>query len=70
VLFSESAARAIVAVSPANAAAFEKLASDRGVPQARIGVTGGPSLEIDGQFSVDVEELRATSSAVLSGLFD
>jgi phosphoribosylformylglycinamidine synthase len=69
-LFSESSARAVVAVSPANTTAFEKLASDHGVPLSRIGVTGGGSLEVDGQFSVDVEELRATSSSVLSGLFD
>jgi phosphoribosylformylglycinamidine synthase len=69
-LFSESAARAIVAVSPQNTAAFEKLASDHAVPLARIGVTGGDSLQFDGQFSIGVEELRATSSAVLSGFFD
>jgi phosphoribosylformylglycinamidine synthase len=69
-LFSESSARAVVAVLPTNAAAFEKLASDRGVPLSRIGVTGGASMEVDGQFSVDVEELRATSSRVFSGFFD
>ncbi|HET9187314.1 MAG TPA: AIR synthase related protein, partial [Acidothermaceae bacterium] len=69
-LFSESSARAVVAVSPSNAAAFEKLAADHGVPLARIGVTGGDSLEVDGLFAVGVDELRATSSAVLSGLFD
>ena len=69
-LFSESSARAVVAVSPSNAAAFEKLAADHGVPLARIGVTGGESLEVDGLFAVSVDELRAASSAVLSGLFD
>ncbi len=69
-LFSESSARAVVAVSPANAAAFERLASESGVPLARVGVTGGDVLDIDGQFSVSVEELRAASSAVLSGIFD
>jgi hypothetical protein len=40
------------------------------VPLVSLGATGGRSLEIDGQFSIAVEELRATSSAVLSGFFD
>jgi phosphoribosylformylglycinamidine synthase len=69
-LFSESSARAIVAVSPASTRSFEELAREHSVPLVRLGVTGGGSLEIDGQFAIDVEELRVTSSAVLSGFFD
>ncbi len=69
-LFSESSARAIVAVAAADTAAFESLATDNGVPMSRIGVTGGESLDVGGQFSVGVEELRLASSAVLSELFD
>jgi hypothetical protein len=55
---------------PTNEAAFENMATDRGVTLSRNGVTGGASMEVDGQFSVDVEELRATSSRVFSGFFD
>jgi phosphoribosylformylglycinamidine synthase len=69
-LFSESSARAVVAVAQPDVAAFERLASTHGVPARRIGVTGGDTLHVDGQFSVTVEELRAASSAVLSGLFN
>ncbi|HEX7106944.1 MAG TPA: AIR synthase-related protein, partial [Acidothermaceae bacterium] len=69
-LFSESSARAVVAVAQPEVAAFERLASTHGVPARRIGVTGGATLHVDGQFSVTVEELRAASSAVLSGLFN
>ncbi len=54
-LFSESSARAVVAVPAGSAAAFEALLDE--VPHRRIGATGGRDLEIAGLFSVSVSEL-------------
>src|SRR2546428_157937 len=45
-LFSESAARAVVAVRPGSEAAVTDLCAEWGVPAAVIGVTGGASLEV------------------------
>ena len=68
-LFSESTARAVVAVPAADAAAFTDLCDARGVPHLRIGVTegAGPAavLDVDGQFSVPLSELREAWSATL-----
>ncbi|HVV77703.1 MAG TPA: phosphoribosylformylglycinamidine synthase subunit PurL [Mycobacteriales bacterium] len=66
-LFSESAARAIVATT--DAAAVLALAESRGVPAAVIGETGGSSLTVDGQFAVGLDELRAQSEGTLPALF-
>jgi phosphoribosylformylglycinamidine synthase len=52
-LFSESAARAVVAVRPGSEAAFAELCAARGVPAAVIGVTGGGHLEISGGGRLD-----------------
>ncbi len=68
-LFSESTARAVVAVPASDAAAFTDLCDARGVPHLRIGVTegAGPAavLDVDGQFSVPLSELREAWSATL-----
>jgi phosphoribosylformylglycinamidine synthase len=66
-LFSESSARALVAVRPGHAAAFEAMLGD--VPHARIGVTGGRDLEISGLFSVSVSELRSAHEFTLPAVF-
>jgi len=55
-LFSESASRAVVSVAPENAAKLEVLASEHGVPFARIGETGGPRMVFDALFEVDLAE--------------
>jgi phosphoribosylformylglycinamidine synthase subunit PurL len=55
-LFSESASRALVSVAPENAARLEVLASEHGVPFARIGETGGPRMVFDALFEVDLAE--------------
>ena len=57
-LFSESQARAVVAVDAAQEEALRALAAEHGVPVARIGATGGDELEIDGVASFPVTELR------------
>jgi phosphoribosylformylglycinamidine synthase len=68
-LFSESAARAVVAVRPADAAAFGTLCEDHGVPAAVIGTTGGGSLEVTGGFSILLDELAAAHRQTLPAIF-
>jgi phosphoribosylformylglycinamidine synthase subunit PurL len=69
-LFSESAARAVVAVRPGSEAAFASLCAAQGVPAADIGVTGGDSLVVDDCFSVPVTELATAHSGTLPALFN
>jgi phosphoribosylformylglycinamidine synthase len=64
-LFSESAARALVTVAPADADALVELAERHGVPLAPLGDTRGTDLAVEGQFTVPVEDLRAAWSATL-----
>ena len=64
-LFSESSARAMVVVDQRRHEELVDLAEAHGVPLASIGRTGGSDLEVDGQFSVDVAELRTAWQATL-----
>ncbi len=68
-LFSESTARAIVAVPRGQQDRFTELCAARGLAQTVIGVTHGrgvdASLDIRGQFVVPLSELRAAWSATL-----
>jgi phosphoribosylformylglycinamidine synthase II len=66
-LFSESTARALVAVKAGHATDFEALLTD--VPHRRIGVTGGRDLEVTGQFTVSIAELRAAHEFTLPAVF-
>ncbi|WP_436524887.1 phosphoribosylformylglycinamidine synthase subunit PurL [Actinoplanes sp. HUAS TT8] len=69
-LFSESAGRALVAVPRGHEKAFVALAAEFGVPCAQIGVTSAEAtLEVTDQFSIPLDELRATWSATLPKLF-
>jgi phosphoribosylformylglycinamidine synthase len=68
-LFSESAARAVVSVTPGREAEFAALAESRGVPAREIGTAGGDAYVIDGSFEIALEELRATWTAPLPALF-
>ena len=58
-LFSESAARAVISVEPADEERVVELAAAHGVPIARLGETGGPRGLIDGLLDVPVVELAA-----------
>jgi phosphoribosylformylglycinamidine (FGAM) synthase-like enzyme len=69
-LFSESVARAIVTVTPANESAVVALAERHGVPVQRFGVVGGSSLEVTDGFSVSLDQLRGAHEATLPKLFD
>ncbi|HET8718542.1 MAG TPA: phosphoribosylformylglycinamidine synthase subunit PurL [Nocardioidaceae bacterium] len=68
-LFSESAARAIVAVPRSEEVRFTDMCAARGFPHARIGVTDGrgpeATLDVQGQFAVTLGELRDAWSATL-----
>ena len=68
-LFSESAARAVVAVRAGSETAFGQLAEAHGVPAAAIGSTGGDSLTVDGCFAIPLAELAAVHTRTLPALF-
>jgi len=68
-LFSESSARAVVTCADAGVDRLMSLAADAGLPLARLGRTGGTSLELDGQFAVALSELRGAHEATLPALF-
>ncbi|MGB2920970.1 MAG: phosphoribosylformylglycinamidine synthase subunit PurL, partial [Mycobacterium sp.] len=74
-LFSESAGRVLVAVPRTEESRFTAMCQARGLPATRIGVVdegpdgGETTIEVQGQFTVTLEELRRTSEGVLPGLF-
>jgi phosphoribosylformylglycinamidine synthase subunit PurL len=68
-LFSESAARAVVAVRPGTEAAFEQLCAASRVPATVLGRTGGTALEVTGCLSVALAELAEVHGRVLPALF-
>jgi phosphoribosylformylglycinamidine synthase subunit PurL len=70
-LFAESAGRAVVTVPRSEEIRFTDMCTARGLPHVRIGVVDAESaaLEIQGQFSVALEDLRAASSATLPARF-
>jgi phosphoribosylformylglycinamidine synthase len=72
-LFSESASRALVAVSEQSVAEFAALCETHGVPQAPLGVTEGvgdaATLSVDGLFEVSLADVRAAWSSPLREAF-
>ena len=68
-LFSESAARVVVAVMPGSEAEFATLCAAHGVPAAPLGTAGGDRLEVAGSFAVPLDELAATHQGTLPALF-
>ncbi|VXB51302.1 phosphoribosylformylglycinamidine synthase subunit PurL [Aeromicrobium sp. 9AM] len=64
-LFSESAARAMVVVAEDRHDEFVSLAEKHGVELASVGRTGGDTIEVAGQFSVPVAELKAAWQATI-----
>ncbi|WP_294179914.1 phosphoribosylformylglycinamidine synthase subunit PurL [uncultured Schumannella sp.] len=66
-LFSESTGRVLVAVPREEDVKFTRLCEGRGYPVLRIGVTDSePTLEIQGQFTVSVDELREAHTSALA----
>ena len=68
-LFSESAARVLVAVAPEHEEAFAALCRDRGQPSTPLGTVGGGELSIAGVPPVALGELRAAWEGTLPALF-
>jgi phosphoribosylformylglycinamidine synthase subunit PurL len=74
-LFSESAGRVLVAVPRTEESRFTAVCEARGLPAVRIGVVdegpagGEKTVEVQGQFTVTLDELRRTSEGVLPGHF-
>ncbi|MDX6277390.1 MAG: phosphoribosylformylglycinamidine synthase subunit PurL, partial [Nocardioidaceae bacterium] len=64
-LFSESSARAMVVVAEDRHEEFVDLAEKHGVLLASVGRTGGDALEVVGQFSIPVAELRTAWRATI-----
>ena len=69
-LFSESAARALVAVPRSEELRLRDMCVARRFPCARIGVVSGDALDVQGLFRIPVEELRAAYERTLPALFD
>ncbi|MFL4475005.1 phosphoribosylformylglycinamidine synthase subunit PurL [Paeniglutamicibacter sp. MACA_103] len=70
-LFSESQARAIVAVPRSEEVRFNDMATARNFPVVRLGVVdaASTSLEVQGQFDLDLAELREAHEATLPKYF-
>jgi phosphoribosylformylglycinamidine synthase len=70
-LFSESAGRALVALPRDQLAAFASLCREHGVPVAEVGAVapGSGALEVAGQFSVPLDQLREAYEGTLPALF-
>lgn len=70
-LFSESQGRTVVAVPRSEEVRFKDMCTVRNYPFARIGVVDAESgaLDVQGEFSVDLEALREAHSATLPKYF-
>ncbi|MFJ6696894.1 phosphoribosylformylglycinamidine synthase subunit PurL [Streptomyces sp. NPDC091272] len=67
-LFSESAGRAAVSVPRSEELRFNDMCGARGLPVVRIGVVDGDEIEVQGQFSIPLSELRTAHEATIPGL--
>ncbi|MGP5195719.1 phosphoribosylformylglycinamidine synthase subunit PurL [Arthrobacter rhombi] len=70
-LFSESQARAIVAVPRSEEVRFKDMTTARDFPVVRLGIVdaSSDSLEVQGQFSASLEELRTAHEGTLPKYF-
>ncbi|WP_068272851.1 phosphoribosylformylglycinamidine synthase subunit PurL [Aldersonia kunmingensis] len=70
-LFSESAGRVLVSVPRSEETRFTQMCSARDLPWTRIGVVdqGSDAVEVQGQFTVPLAELRQRFEATLPALF-
>ncbi|WP_283139862.1 phosphoribosylformylglycinamidine synthase subunit PurL [Rhizohabitans arisaemae] len=68
-LFSESTARALVAVRPGSWDRFAELCAKRGVPACALGETGGESLVVEEVLEIPLTELRTTYEGTLPAIF-
>jgi phosphoribosylformylglycinamidine synthase len=64
-LFSESAARVLVTVTPDDEERLFELAADHGVPVTSLGQTRGDQLSVAGLFDLPLDELRTAWTTTL-----
>lgn len=67
-LFSESAGRAVVAVPRSEELRFTDMCAARGLPATRIGVVDGEEVEVQGEFSIPLSELRSAHEGTIEAL--
>ncbi len=67
--FAESTGRAIAVVTAAHESVFVASCSAAGLPVTRLGETGGDAVEIVGQFSASITELRRSHEATIPAIF-
>ncbi|MGW2024493.1 phosphoribosylformylglycinamidine synthase subunit PurL [Streptomyces decoyicus] len=67
-LFSESAGRAVVAVPRSEELRFTDMCGARGLPATRIGVIDGDAIDVQGQFSLPLSELKDAHEATIPHL--
>ncbi|MEU5014378.1 AIR synthase-related protein, partial [Streptomyces sp. NPDC021749] len=67
-LFSESAGRAVVAVPRSEEVRFTDMCNARGLPATRIGVVDGEEIDVQGQFTIPLNELRTAHEGTIPGL--
>ncbi|MFR9724492.1 phosphoribosylformylglycinamidine synthase subunit PurL [Streptomyces sp. MS19] len=68
-LFSESQGRAVVAVPRSEEVRFTDMCAARGLPAARVGVVDGDAIEVQGAFTLTLDELREAHERTLPELF-
>jgi phosphoribosylformylglycinamidine synthase len=68
-LFSESAARAVVSVTPGREDEFARLCAAHGVPATVLGETGGDTLTVEATFEVPLPGLSQAWESTLPALF-
>ncbi|PMC76216.1 phosphoribosylformylglycinamidine synthase subunit PurL [Brachybacterium sp. UMB0905] len=68
-LFSESQARAVVAVPSEKVERLQQVAAEHGVPMLRLGTTGGDALAIEGVGEFGMAELRELREGTLPRYF-
>ncbi|WP_406304169.1 phosphoribosylformylglycinamidine synthase subunit PurL [Streptomyces sp. NBC_00885] len=67
-LFSESAGRAVVSVPRSEELRFNDMCGARGLPVTRIGVVDGDEVDVQGEFSIALSELRTAHEETIPGL--
>lgn len=67
-LFSESTGRVVVSVPRSEELRFTDMCGARGLPATRIGVVDGDAVELQGQFSIPLDELRTAHEDTIPAL--
>ncbi|MFD6433432.1 phosphoribosylformylglycinamidine synthase subunit PurL [Streptomyces venezuelae] len=68
-LLSESAGRAVVSVPRSEELRFTDMCGARGLPVRRIGVVDGDAVDVQGEFTLPLSELREAHARTLPELF-